>query len=194
MSTSVPPRPPRRPNVPPRPPVPATEALARPEPPEGPWWRNDWALAVVGLVAVLIGLALGLLIGKGETVTRTQAATTQTVTHTVHNTRTVVHVHTATVTTTAPSANTRAGGENSEAGGTQHFSGSGPRSLGTLTVTRESTLRWTSEGESFAITTSGSEPVRSTAHSGATTLEPGSYSNFQIHAKAPWTVTIAPAG
>jgi hypothetical protein len=58
-------------------------------------------------------------------------------------------------------------------------------------VAKESTLRWTSDGESFAITTDGREPVKSKAHSGTTSLEPGSYRKVEVHAEGPWTITIA---
>ena len=190
MSTPVPPRPPRRPDAPVPPGAPPTEALGEPMPPRDPWWQNEWALAAVGLVALLVGLGVGLALAKSETSTRTLSEATHTVTSTVKSTQTAVHNPTVTVTTTVPAPSTQTNGEGPA--GTQHYGGSGPKNLGTITVAKESTLRWTSDGESFAITTDGSEPVKSQAHSGTTSLEPGSYRNFEVHAGGPWTITIAP--
>jgi len=74
----------------------------------------------------------------------------------------------------------------------QSYSGNGGKSLGTITVEKESTLEWTNDGSVFQIFTSQGVPVNSQAHSGTTVLEAGTYHQFQINGDGNWTIKIVP--
>jgi hypothetical protein len=83
----------------------------------------------------------------GKTVTRVRTVTTPGKTHVVHSTttqtatRTQTATHTQTATRTATATSTVSAG--ASAGGTpQDFNGSGNESLGAITVTSASTLKW----------------------------------------------------
>jgi hypothetical protein len=167
--------------------------LGSEEPPRGPWWQQGWGLALIALVALLVGLGGGLAIGKGSnssttTTSGTAPPVTHTATSTVQHTQTVVSTHTVTVTKEGSGE----GGEGS--GETQSFSGSGSKNLGTVKVSGPSTLRWTSEGESFAITSSHGELLSSEGHKGTASLAPGSYSDFEVQADSGWTLKVTPGG
>jgi hypothetical protein len=73
------------------------------------------------------------------------------------------------------------------------FSGSGDRTLPSITVSVPSTLRWTSNGPAFQVFTrtalGGS--INSAAGSGATYLKAGTY-QLEINAYAAWTMRIVP--
>jgi len=178
--------------VPPSPGAPPTEVLGSEESPRGPWWQQGWGLALIALVALLIGLGGGVAIGKSSNNTTTTTAggpaspVTHTVTNTAQHTQTVVSTHTVTVTKEAE------GGEGS--GETQSFHGSGSKNLGTIKVSSASALHWTSEGESFAITSSRGELLSSEGHKGTASLAPGTYADFEVQADSGWTLTITPGG
>ena len=55
-------------------------------------------------------------------------------------------------------------------------------------------MRWTSEGESFAITSSHGELLSSEGHKGTASLAAGSYSNFEVQSDSGWTLKISPSG
>jgi hypothetical protein len=112
--------------------------------------------------------------------------------------RVVVHTHTVTVTTTsqtpAPSSGGSEGsGEGSGGSGeVQSYSGNGGKTIGTIKVEKESTLEWTNDGAYFGIYSSEGVPVNSSAHSGTTVLEAGTYKKFQVNAVGNWTIKIVP--
>jgi hypothetical protein len=190
----------RSPEPPPRPPAPdpRTEVLVD-APPPGPWWQRQWGAAAIGVLGLLVGLALGAAVGgsvKTNPATETQAANAQTVTNTVSNTATVnhtkfvVHTHTVTAPAQAQSAPSESAGGNSAA--EQSYHGNGGKNLGTITVTKESNLEWTNDGNFFAVMTSEGVPVNSQAHSGSSVLEAGTYSKFEVNAIGSWTIRITP--
>jgi hypothetical protein len=83
--------------------------------------------------------------------------------------------------------------QNSEPAGSQTFSGNGVKSLGTITVEKESTIAWTNDGPFFSILANSTEVhVTSSAHSGTSVLEAGTYHQFEISADGNWTIKIAP--
>jgi len=207
--------PPRDRGAPPGPPTPPTTPLAAPRdpraPPPGPveypvidepavpWWQHEWAVAAVGLVALLVGVGIGLLIGSGGGATKTQTnvgeAPAGAVTHTVTRSsapRTKVLVRTHTVTVTAPAATAPAG----EAGTRGSYSGTGTRTVGTVEVPRDSTLRWTCEGACtrFSIFNSpedeNSISLSSGGHSGSTQPAAGTYHEVRVVTGGTWTLRI----
>ncbi|HTY96413.1 MAG TPA: hypothetical protein VMB91_05190 [Solirubrobacteraceae bacterium] len=191
------PRPPERPPVPPPPGTRPTEALGYGDepPPRGPWWQQGWGLALIALVALLVGLGAGLAIGKGtnETITTTSSSpgtVTHTTTSTVQHTQTVTSTHTVTVSKEGSGE----GGEGGGGGETQSFNGTGSKNLGTVKVSAPSTVRWTSEGASFAVTSSRGEVLSSEGHKGTASLAAGSYEDLEVQTDSGWTLKITPAG
>lgn len=187
MSVPEPPRPPT-------PPAPRTEVLGAPAPPKTPWWQRRWGAITIGIVGLLVGAGVGGAAGSNtKTVTETQQASAQTVTKTVTTVhpRVVVHTHTVTVTAESQAAPTSTASTESGVEG-QSYNGNGGKSLGTITVDKESTLEWTNDGSVFQIYTSEGVPVNSQAHSGTTVLEAGAYKSFQVNAVGNWTIKIVP--
>ena len=183
---------PRRPTPPP-PGAPPTEVLGPEGPPRGPWWQEGWGLALIAAVALIVGLGGGLAIGKSSNSSTTTSATNPPVTHTttdtVQHTQTVTSTHTVTVKQEVAKE-----GEGESGGETQSFSGGGSKNLGTVKVTGPSSMRWTSEGENFAITSTNGELLSSEGHKGTASLAAGSYSNFEVQSDSAWTLKITPAG
>lgn len=69
------------------------------------------------------------------------------------------------------------------------FSGDGPVMLGTLTLERSQTLRWTSTGGHFEILFgNGEAAVRSTAATGELFAPTGTYQAVAVHASGHWTL------
>jgi hypothetical protein len=173
--------------------APPTEVIG-PEETRRPWWQEGWGLALIALVALLVGLGVGLAIGKGDntstttSTSRTTPAVTHTTTSTVQHTQTVTSTHTVTVVK-------EGSGEGSEGSGeAQSFSGSGSKNLGTIKVSGPSTVHWTSEGESFAITSAHGELLSSQGHRGSASLAAGSYADFEVQADSGWTLKITAGG
>jgi hypothetical protein len=169
------------------------------EPPPGDdrsWWERAWlSAALAALAALIVGFIVGLLVGESsslKTATTEAGGAARTVTvkgpaHTTTVTHVVVHTHT--VTTAAPGA-----GSEGEGGG-HSYKGSGNGSIGTITVARQSMLRWTSGG-GFSIKNS-SEDERSLAFSsgaskGEIPVEPGTYHEVTVSATGEWSFTISP--
>jgi|GEM_PF-4640030 len=170
-----------------------------PIPPDDPrWWeRGWWSAAFAALAALIVGFVVGLLVGESsssKTVTRGASGPARTVTvkgptHTTTVTHVVVHTHT--VTTAAPSEG--AGSEGS--GGGKTYTGSGSGRLGTLTVSRQSMIHWRSSG-GFSIKNSAEDEhslaFSSSASSGESPVEPGTYHQVSVTAPGEWTMTITP--
>jgi hypothetical protein len=78
---------------------------------------------------------------------------------------------------------------------TRSFSGNGGKNLGTVHVPKDSTLRWTCDGDLFTVTddTSGLF-VNSQAHSGDSAVAAGTYTGVSVNALGNWTITISPNG
>lgn len=181
---------------PPTPPAPPTEVLGAPaQSPTKKWWQHSWGAAVIGIVGLLVGVGAGIgASGSSSTKTITAEGRTTTVQAAPPPTRTVTHVvvHTHTVTQTQAAAPTESSPNGGSGAEVQTFSGNGGKSLGTITVAKESTLEWTNDGAIFQIYTNAGVPVNSQAHSGSSVLEAGSYSSFQINAVGNWTIKIVP--
>jgi hypothetical protein len=171
-----------------------------PGPAAVPWWQHEWAVAAAALIALLAGFGVGFLVGKGSggsaqtlssethlgTVTRTTTRSAPAVTHVV--------IHTHTVTTTAPAAPPPAS-EGGGAGG-RSFSGTGTTAVGTVTVPRDSTLRWTCEGECsrFSIFNSESDEnsigLASGGHGGTAPVSAGTYHEVKVTTGGRWSFRI----
>lgn len=192
MSAPEPPRPPT-------PPEPRTAVLGAPAiPSKRSWWQHGWGTVAIGVVGLLVGVGAGIGASAGST-TRTVTvkgrtttvqgapppARTVTVAHVVVHTRTVIQTQAA-----APTESASSGG--GSAGEVQTFSGNGGKNLGIITVAKESTIEWTNDGAYFGIYTNEGVPVNSSAHSGSSVLEAGTYSKFQINALGNWTIKIVP--
>jgi hypothetical protein len=77
-------------------------------------------------------------------------------------------------------------------GAVRHFSGSGGRSLGNLTLARDSVLSWRNDGLAFQVITRDGVPVNSGSHSGTAELGKGTLVRVQITAMGNWAMTITP--
>lgn len=76
---------------------------------------------------------------------------------------------------------------------TKTFSGSGLKNLGTIRISRGSTLKWTNDGDLFQIFTGEGEVLaNSQANSGDTYVGPGTYTDVEVNAIGNWTITISP--
>jgi hypothetical protein len=179
-----------RPGAPGAPPAGPPEWVPPPSP-RGAWWHSDGGAALIGIIGLIAGAAIGIAVagggGRSKTVTERQQ-TTQTVIKpvTVTRVRPVVHTHTVTVTTQTAPPSSAGGGE------TQSYSGSGGKTIGTITVARESTLEWTNSGELFVLHSNKRVLVNSEAHSGTAVLEPATYTQVRVNAVGHWTITVAP--
>ncbi len=79
------------------------------------------------------------------------------------------------------------------AGAIQRWSGTGDRVLGTVKLTRTSTVRWSSTGRRFVLTdTSRKLKISGKTKSGQTFAARGSYRGVRVQAKGRWTLTIKP--
>jgi hypothetical protein len=73
------------------------------------------------------------------------------------------------------------------------FSGNGGKNIGTVTVTEESVLEWTNDGDIFQLWDDGfGMSVNSQASSGDTVLPAGTYKNVEVNAIGNWTIEISP--
>jgi hypothetical protein len=185
-----------------RPREPLPPAYGEPLPPEDPRWREaGWlSAALAALAGLVVGGVIGLIAGKSSATTTTTTLGGAAHTVTVRGparTKTVrvphVIVRTQTVTTASP-----AGGEGAEgtAGSGLTYTGNGSGRIGTLNISRESTLHWRTSGESFSVKNS-SEDERSldfTSHSasGERPVEAGTYHEVNVSSPGTWTLTISP--
>jgi len=116
-------------------------------------------------------------------------ARTVTVTHVVVHTHTITQTQTAAPSEASPSSSNSAGS----------YTGNGTKSLGTITVSQPSVLHWHATGGEFGIDgeTVPNEHtigVASTASSGESVVEPGTYHEVMVVAGGEWSFTITPQG
>jgi hypothetical protein len=192
------PEPPR----PPLPPEPRTAVLGEPPgAPQGPWWQRDWGVAAIAVLGLIIGAGIGAAIGasgKGTTKTVTNEGTTATVEAAQTSARTVTHfvVHTHTVTHTVTAAPAAPSEESSGGSTGNSYSGSGTKSLGTITVAQNSTIHWKAGGGFFSINNAPEDSqtinLTSQASSGEGAIEAGTYHKVTIAGVGEWSFTIDP--
>jgi hypothetical protein len=159
------------------------------------WLRSPWGAAVVGVLGLVVGGAIGIAASSGSdtdttTVVRTETST-RTKTKTVRRVRTV-RTGGRTVVRTQTQAQRRLPRARKVFGG-QNLSGQGPMFLGIIGVAKTSVLRWSNSGGNFAITTQNKgRLVNSRARSGSRILRRGSYMAFTVKTKpsSKWTVKI----
>jgi len=231
MSTPEPPEPPE-PAGPPDPPGPP-EPMSTPGPRErmpprdrqaAIWWQREMAIVAVGIFALLVGGAVGYLLGDSNTHTkfrtRTVAGAVRTVTVPGATTTTPGNATTTsgkTVTTpgktitkanrtvTATVTQTRTVTSSSTAttpAGPQSFNGADTQNLGTIRVASQSLLKWSCAGCStttFAISNNSNDAstisVNSrAAASGQTVVDAGTYTDVTVTGSGPWSLTITPGG
>jgi hypothetical protein len=183
----------------------ATPPYGGPLPPDDPrWWeRGFWGEALAALAGLIVGVVIGLVAAEPSSTRTASGERTVTVTGPTHTrtvTRVVVHTHVHTVTTAAPSAagsGSSSGSETSSGGGAggRTYTGSGNSRVGTITVSRESTIHWRSGG-GFSIKNSPEDErslaFNSGASSGESPVEPGTYHQVTVNAPGQWTMTISP--
>jgi hypothetical protein len=175
------------------------------------WLRAHWVPVVVGVVGFSVGAIAGAG-GKAKTTTETVAGpgVTNTVTRTVTRhakprviVKTKTQTHTVTVTTPAAPAATAtpvsSGGGGGGGGG--EYSGDGEKSVGTISVSTDSTLHWTCRGDCtvFGITSDADDNLDSisvdsanNATSGDTAVSAGTYHNVDVISTGSWSFTISP--
>jgi len=175
-----------------------------PLPPDDPrWWeRGWWSEALAALAALVVGFLIGLLVGESsssKTVTTGASGPGRTVTvkgptHTTTVTHVVVHTHTVTAATPSEGGGSEGSGGGAGGGG-KTYTGSGNSRLGTITVSRQSTIHWRSGG-GFSIKNSPEDEhslgFNSSASSGESPVEPGTYHQVTVSAPGEWSMTISP--
>ena len=182
------------------------------------------AIVAVGIFALLVGGAVGYLLGNSNTHTkfrtRTVAGAVRTVTvpgatTTTPGTATTTPGKTVTTpgktitkanrTVTATVTQTRTVTSSSTAttpAGPQSFNGADTQNLGTIRVASQSLLKWSCAGCStttFAISNNSNDAstisVNSrAAASGQTVVDAGTYTDVTVTGSGPWSLTITPGG
>jgi hypothetical protein len=105
----------------------------------------------------------------------------------------IVRTHTVTVTNATPPPS-GGGGEGAEATG--RYQGTGAKTLGTINVSRDSTLRWTCEGacNRFSVFSSPEDEnhisLSTGGHSGSASLPAGTYHEVRVTTGGTWTLKI----
>ncbi len=180
------------------PPVQQTSGIPKPAPAGLKWWQKTGGAVGIGVAAGILGLAIGA--GAGASSSKT---TTETNTTTETSTETIAQTVTQKVKPAAPaSAPSSSGGSSGGGGsGTQHFSGSGQKSLGTITVPVDSTLSWSCASCSrtnFIINNASSDdhdmPTNGLNQThGVDPLPAGTYHTVVVDTTgADWTIDIRP--
>jgi hypothetical protein len=180
------------------PPVQQASAIPKPAPAGGlKWWQKTGGAVGIGIVAGLLGLAIGAGAGASSSDTTTATNTTTT---TETSTETVAQTVTQKAKP-APASASSVGSSGGGPSGTQHFSGSGQKNLGTISVPVDSTLSWSCEGCSstnFIINNArGDDHVIATnglnqTH-GVDPLQAGTYHTVVVDTTgADWTIDIKP--
>jgi hypothetical protein len=74
-----------------------------------------------------------------------------------------------------------------------HWSGTGNRTLGTVKVTRDAAIRWTSGGRRFELTDRSRKlRISGRASSGQSFVARRTYRGVRVRAKGTWTLTLTP--
>jgi hypothetical protein len=93
----------------------------------------------------------------------------------------------------AGTATATAAAKTKPASTTKHWSGTGNRSLGTVKLTTDSVVRWTSSGKSFSLTDRSKKlKISGRAASGQSFAVRRTYRGVRVTAKGRWTLSIAP--
>lgn len=191
MSTSPPPPPPPQPASPP----PSGDGPGSGGGPGQAWsaLSRGWKIGMGVIGAVVILAIIGLAAGADESGTTT---VTETVTEAAApaEPRTVTETVTRTRTVRAPAPAAGGGGGGGGGGGQAlSYEGNGSRNLGTVTVARDSTLRWTNDGPLFQIFDDNfGLTLSSQAGSGETFVAAGSYPSVTVNAVGSWSIRITP--
>jgi IS5 family transposase len=75
----------------------------------------------------------------------------------------------------------------------RHWSGTGNRTLGTIKVTRDAAVRWTSSGRRFELTDRSRKlRIAGRASSGQSFVARRTYRGVRVRAKGKWTLTLTP--
>jgi hypothetical protein len=162
------------------------------------WWQKTGGVVGIGAVAGIVGLAIGAGAGASSSKTTTETnTTTDTMTQTVAQTVTQKPKSVAPASAPSPSGQASGGGGSA----TQHFSGSGQKSLGTITVPVDSTLSWSCAGCSstnFIINNAKSDdnsiPTNGFQQThGVDPLPAGTYHTVVVDTTgSDWTIDIKP--
>jgi hypothetical protein len=161
--------------------------------------RERWAIPLVGLLGIGAGIAIGIATaGDDETKTTTTTVVSTATqggaqkTRTVRRrgrtkVRTVVRTQTVTVETGGGG-----GGSVSVPSGGRSFSGRNGKTIGTVHVSKKSSIIWTNKGDVFTVLSQRQIHVSSNKGSGRATLERGTYPEFRVAAIGRWTLRIVP--
>jgi hypothetical protein len=164
------------------------------------WIRSHAWLIAASVIALIVGGGLGAALAGSNTTTRTVTAAGPTTT--VAQLRTVTQTHVKTVPTRAarstgtPSVGAPAGSSpvapGPPPGPPQHFAGTGPTTLGDITVRGTSTLRWTNTRGRIRVLFDGNAVgVDSTARAGQTPAPPQTYHDVKVDTPGHWTIRIS---
>ena len=170
--------------MPPPPGTRPTEVLGYEEPPRGPWWQQGWGLALIAVVALLVGL--------GRRAWRSAKGRTDDHHHellnpgrdphhrpdTVQHTQTVTSTHTVTVT---KEGSGEGGGGCGEA---QSFNGTGSKNLGTVKVSDPSSAALDQRRGKLRDHQLRGELLSSEGHKGTASLAPGATKTSKSRATA----------
>jgi hypothetical protein len=155
------------------------------------WFKAHWKAIAGSVVVFLVGVGIGT---GGSSAKTTAVPSTLTVNHTVitpsSSAATETVMDTITVTRTAkPKPKPKP-----KPAKAVTFSGNGGETLPAFTVSHDSTLRWTNDGDIFQIFDLSSDypgiNVNSQAHSGSTAVSAGRYSKITVNAIGNWTIRI----
>jgi len=170
-------------------------------------------LIAASLVALIAGGAVGAaVVGSSDRVRTVTAARLRVITtvHTVYKTRVKTVPAPAAQVASAGSRNSRTSSPHAAStpsvgspagsspvvpgpppGPPQHFQGTGPTTLGDITIKGTATLRWTNSTGRFRILFDGNAAgVDSTAAAGSTTAPAQTYHQVKVDTPGHWTINI----
>jgi hypothetical protein len=163
--------------------------------------RTRFVVGLAMLAVAGLGGALGVTLARTSptrTLTVTVASTITRPARTVTHVRTIQRVRTEVTTVAVPTSGVggvaarRHGPPSRSAREARQFSGTGPRVLGTITVSPPGAiLRWTNSAGRFRLLFNGSGvAVDSTAHSGQIAAPPLTYRQVTVETPGRWTILI----
>ena len=132
-----------------------------------------WRAALAGVALLAVGVAAGLVVAPTKTETWTTTVTSPD------------------QPGSAPAPQPETPSDRPAQGSKLSFSGTGPRALGTVQVTRAGTIRWTSEGGGLKVVYgSGQLVLNSTGRSGRIFAPAGTYRHVRVIAPGHWTLRV----